>query len=191
MILFPPHRKSQLPDLTSHTISLQPVFTTTSLPLKAAWDFKTNLPPFLSSHILDLLHLPPCPPSFSPPTQTALSLKDPWVTNTALECWELRYKDAACSPNSRRREGVERRGKSALGVFDLAGLVEALQAEFICWALAVSRHCCYTVGNREVEYCIPSQQRTCHLHWAICRDLERGREKWREKERKRESTNYL
>ncbi len=115
MILFPLHHKSQLPDLTSHTNSLQPAFNNHKRTFQSvlnATDFKNQPTSFsLLSH--SRFTSPPTLFSlFLPPTQTALSLKDPRVTDIALECWELRYKDAACSPNSRRREGVERRGKA-------------------------------------------------------------------------------
>lgn len=96
--------------LNNHMLTSQIGLRTTDLKKK-----KNNLPPSLLSHsrftsppTLSSLSFPP----FFPPTQTALSLKDLWVTDTALEFWELWHKDTACSPNSRRSEGVER-GKKA------------------------------------------------------------------------------
>ncbi len=159
MILFPLHHKSQLPDLTSHTNSLQPAFNNHKRTFQSvlnATDFKNQPTSFsLLSHSRFT----------SPPTLFSLfftTYSNSPLSEGSQSNWHRSWMLRAAVQGRRlfaqqQEEGRGREeGESTLGVFDLAGLGEALQAEFICWALAVSRHCCCTVGYREVEYCIPS-----------------------------------
>lgn len=159
-------------------------------------DLKKKQPPsfsllshsrFTSPPTLSSLSFPP----FFPPTQTALSLKDPWVTDTALEFWELWHKDTACSPNSRRSEGVER-GKKLPGCFWLGR----------AWRSSSGRVYLLGSGSQPTLLVCCGLQGGWILHPQSATDLsltvsylqgfrEREEEKWREKERRRESNNYL